>query len=54
MTAKEKGLDLLYEKVVQELESVWGGLKLVRCVARVLCLQANIAANLDLRYMRFP
>ncbi|KAL8242268.1 hypothetical protein R6Q59_012570 [Mikania micrantha] len=32
-TAKEKGVDLLDENVVQELENVWGGSELVRHMA---------------------
>ena len=32
VTAKEKGVDLLSKNVVQELENVWGGSKLVRRV----------------------
>ena len=32
VTAKEKGVNLLSENVVQELENVWGGSKLVRRV----------------------
>ena len=32
VTAKEKGVNLLSEDVVQELERVWGGSKLVRHV----------------------
>lgn len=31
-TAKEQGVDLLYEKMVSELESAWGGSKLVRSI----------------------
>ncbi|KAJ6740934.1 hypothetical protein OIU79_000952 [Salix purpurea] len=32
VTAKEQGVDLLSQSVVQELETVWGGSKLVRSV----------------------
>ncbi|KAK4393718.1 putative methyltransferase DDB [Sesamum angolense] len=31
-TAKEQGVDLLSEDVVQELEAAWGGANVVRCV----------------------
>lgn len=32
-SAKEKGVDLLPEKVVKELDAAWGGAKLVRTIA---------------------
>ncbi|KAB5548241.1 hypothetical protein DKX38_011647 [Salix brachista] len=45
VTAKERGVDLLSQSVVQELETVWGGSKLVRSV---ICKAFMLAGKVKL------
>ncbi|KAF5745109.1 methyltransferase [Tripterygium wilfordii] len=47
ITAKDQGVDLLSESVVQELESAWGGRELVRSVAlKAFMLAGKVKINM--------